>query len=179
MDQFTDIKGRRLWFDGSTSCSPSTVMKWLGKIPTSKLHVTEVTPEIKQYNALVEKDEKIRTKQEVNPFSFDWQLPVRYTNLDVKQYVVDQLACFEYDDDEVLDRFKRVLNELALFTKYGYIDVLRCLIYIVEVLEQNDQVWGVGRGSSVSSYVLYLIGVHEIDSFAYNLPFDDFLRHQD
>lgn len=154
-------------------------MSWLGKIPTKNLYVTEMTPEVKQYNALVESSEKIKTKQETAPFQFDWILPKRYKILDVKEYVLDQLGCFEYDDAEMMKRIHRVIKELTLFEKYGYTDVLRCLIYIVEVLEDNQQVWGVGRGSSVSSYVLYLIGVHEIDSFKYNLPIDDFLKHTD
>jgi DNA polymerase III alpha subunit len=37
-------------------------------------------------------------------------------------------------------------------------------------------VWGVGRGSSVASYVLFLIGVHRIDSMKYNLDYKEFLR---
>lgn len=177
--QYTELKGRKLWYDGDMSCTPSNVMKWLGKVPTDRLHVTEVNSEIKQYNALVDKSEKIGVKNDEKPFSFVWQIPDLYKNLDVKEYVVNQLLCFDYTDEQLEGRIKRVLHELALFKKYGYIDVLRCLIYVVEVLEENDQVWGVGRGSSVSSYVLYLIGVHEIDSYGYKLPFDDFLRHQD
>ena len=35
---------------------------------------------------------------------------------------------------------------------------------------------GVGRGSSVASYILYLIGVHRIDSIKYNLDWKEFLR---
>jgi DNA polymerase III alpha subunit len=37
-------------------------------------------------------------------------------------------------------------------------------------------IWGVGRGSSVASYVLYKLGVHRINSLYYNLDATEFLR---
>jgi DNA polymerase III alpha subunit len=49
-------------------------------------------------------------------------------------------------------------------------------IYIIDPLRKNNSVWGVGRGSSVASYVLYLIGVHKIDSLFFDLDIEDFLR---
>jgi DNA polymerase III alpha subunit len=50
------------------------------------------------------------------------------------------------------------------------------MIYLVDVMRENSVVWGVGRGSSVASYVLYLIGVHKIDSVKYNLDFKEFFK---
>jgi len=54
--------------------------------------------------------------------------------------------------------------------------LLRYMCYLVDFMRGNDIVWGVGRGSSVASYILYLIGVHRIDSIAYNLDWREFLR---
>ena len=54
--------------------------------------------------------------------------------------------------------------------------VLKTMKYIVDTLRKHDVVWGVGRGSSVASYALYLIGVHKIDSVKYNLPIDEFFK---
>ncbi len=70
----------------------------------------------------------------------------------------------------------RVSEELEAFIKHGMIDLLFVLKYIVDTLRNNNIVWGVGRGSSVASYVLYLIGVHKIDSIKYNLDWREFLR---
>jgi len=50
------------------------------------------------------------------------------------------------------------------------------MIYIVDMMRKNNLVWGVGRGSSVASYVLYLIGIHKIDSLKYNLNIEEFLK---
>jgi DNA polymerase III alpha subunit len=44
------------------------------------------------------------------------------------------------------------------------------------VMTENHVIWGVGRGSSVASYVLYLLGVHRIDSMFYDLDVSEFLR---
>ena len=55
-------------------------------------------------------------------------------------------------------------------------DVLQFLKYMVDTLRENNIVWGVGRGSSVASYVLYLLGVHKVNSIKYDLDPTEFLR---
>ena len=69
----------------------------------------------------------------------------------------------------------RVDEELKLFIQHGMFDMLFYLKYLVDTMRQNNVLWGVGRGSSVASYVLYLIGVHRIDSIKYNLDIREFL----
>jgi DNA polymerase III alpha subunit len=71
---------------------------------------------------------------------------------------------------------QRVGTELLLYQERNMFDLLRFLVYIVDVMREQDIVWGVGRGSSVASYVLYLIGVHKIDSLYYDLDIAEFLR---
>ena len=80
------------------------------------------------------------------------------------------------DDTEVNKRAVRVAKELSLFKTHGLFDILRVLIYVINTLDHNSVVWGVGRGSSVSSYVFYLIGVHDVDSVRYELDIEDFLH---
>ena len=70
----------------------------------------------------------------------------------------------------------RVEEELKVFEERGMEDLLRYMIYLVDYMRENDIVWGVGRGSSVASYVLYLIGVHKINSIKYSLDWREFLR---
>jgi DNA polymerase III alpha subunit len=70
----------------------------------------------------------------------------------------------------------RVSEELEAFIEHNMLDLLFVLKHIVDTLRANNVVWGVGRGSSVASYVLYLIGVHRIDSIKYNLDWREFLR---
>ena len=72
----------------------------------------------------------------------------------------------------------RVSQELELFIKHEMFDILHVMKYIVDTLRENKVVWGVGRGSSVASYVLFLIGVHKIDSIKYNLPIEEFFKEK-
>ena len=70
----------------------------------------------------------------------------------------------------------RVEAELELFAQHGMIDLLFYLKYLVDTMREHKIVWGVGRGSSVASYCLYLIGIHKIDSLKYNLDIQEFLK---
>jgi DNA polymerase III alpha subunit len=63
-----------------------------------------------------------------------------------------------------------------LYQERDLFDLLRYLVYLVDVMKDNNVIWGVGRGSSVASYVLYLLGVHRIDSMFYDLDVREFLR---
>jgi DNA polymerase III alpha subunit len=71
---------------------------------------------------------------------------------------------------------ERVVEELRLFDKHDMIPVLKTMKYVVDTLRANNVVWGVGRGSSVASYVLFIIGVHKIDSVKYKLPINEFFK---
>lgn len=79
------------------------------------------------------------------------------------------------ETDEQKDR---VTKELELFIQHGMFDLLFYLKYLVDTMRENNVVWGVGRGSSVASYVLYLIGVHKIDSIKYELDIHEFLKEK-
>jgi DNA polymerase III alpha subunit len=70
----------------------------------------------------------------------------------------------------------RVTEELTLFAQHNMIPLLKYLKYLVDTMRKNNIVWGVGRGSSVASYCLYLIGVHKIDSIKYSLDIKEFLK---
>jgi DNA polymerase-3 subunit alpha len=50
------------------------------------------------------------------------------------------------------------------------------LNYLMAVCKEKDIVTGVGRGSSVSSLTLYLLGVHAVDPVKYKLNYEEFLR---
>jgi len=63
-----------------------------------------------------------------------------------------------------------------LYQDKNLFNLLKYLKYLVDIMKENNIIWGVGRGSSVSSYVLYKLGVHKIDSMYYNLDVKEFLR---
>lgn len=98
----------------------------------------------------------------------EWNMPDAYKTFDIENWVLGRCP------DIVA--YNRSQEELAEFKSRNMLDLLRWLKYFVEFCRDNNILWGVGRGSSVSSYVLYLIGVHKIDSIKYNLDWQDFLR---
>jgi hypothetical protein len=74
------------------------------------------------------------------------------------------------------EQTNRVSEELELFIQHGMLDLLFYLKYLVDTMRSNNIVWGVGRGSSVASYILYLLGVHKVDSIKYGLDIREFLK---
>jgi DNA polymerase-3 subunit alpha len=71
---------------------------------------------------------------------------------------------------------QRVLDEMDAYSERNMIPLLQWTKHFVDTCQENGIVWGVGRGSSVASFVLYLLGVHQIDSVKYNLDWQEFLR---
>ena len=98
----------------------------------------------------------------------DWLMPEEYKDMDIAKWVLDK--CTNQD------QLQRVGAELLEFQRRDMMNLLKWMKYFVDTCRTNQVVWGVGRGSSVASYVLYLIGVHRIDSMKYNLDWQEFLR---
>lgn len=96
-----------------------------------------------------------------------WLMPVEYQNIDIEGYLVH--VCPK-------ENYQRLIEELQEFRNRNMLNLLKWLKYFVDTCRKNNVIWGVGRGSSVSSYVLYLIGVHKIDPIKYNLDWREFLR---
>ncbi len=173
----TKLNTRTLWFDGDSTVSANKLCgDMLKGLPVDSMFVEKITDEISQYNKLVSKTEKISVKTSVDELSFEWNIPEEYKLLDVVAFIGDKLIEEDGLKPDVYSRQIRCAEELELYKKLGLFDTIKALIYIINVLTEKDAVWGVGRGSSVSSYVLYLIGVHDIDSFYYDLDIADFLR---
>ena len=98
----------------------------------------------------------------------EWYMPAEYKQLDIAQYI---LTLCKTDAE-----LQRVGEELLLYQERNLFDLLRYLKYLVDVMKEHHLVWGVGRGSSLASYVLFLLGVHRIDSMYYDLDPREFLR---
>jgi len=101
----------------------------------------------------------------------EWFMPDEYKDINVYEYVLGkaETPCPQHVQE-------RIWEELNEYKNRGMAPLLRYMIYLVDFMRENDIVWGVGRGSSVASYVLFLIGVHRIDSIKYNLDWREFLR---
>lgn len=111
---------------------------------------------------------KLQTAQ---PATVSWLLPEEYLSLDIEGYL---LAKCTTDEEKY-----RVQREIQLYNTNNMIPVLKTMKYVVDTLRANNVVWGVGRGSSVASYCLFLLGVHKIDSIKYKLSIGEFFKGEE
>ena len=98
----------------------------------------------------------------------NWNMPKEYYDLDIAKWVLDQCK----NEDEL----QRAGDELIKFQERNMFVLLQYLKYLVDTMRENNIVWGVGRGSSVASFVLFLIGIHRINSLYYQLDIGEFLK---
>ena len=145
-----------------------------------KVHVVlcDANDDVDKFNAAMEEQGLDKLQKyiplDVDQKTFDsvcqseWFMPDEYKNMDISQYLQDKCKTQE--------ELVRYFEEYAEFNKRGMLPLLRYMVYLVDFMRENNIVWGVGRGSSVASYVLYLIGVHRINSIQYGLDWREFLR---
>jgi len=145
-------------------------------VDLTRINITEVQKFNEAIESLYIDADKLAqyTEPNVSVEEFDsqyqqnWHMPQEYKDLDIAKYLLDLCS----NDAEL----QRVGHELLEYQKIDFFDALRFLKYMVDTMRENNVVWGVGRGSSVASHVLYLLGVHKIDSLKYNLDPDEFFK---
>ena len=131
---------------------------------------------VKQFNAVTTELELEDLQSELE-HNKEFLIPEYYKQIDIEEHLRGLvLNNAEQLSDKQTEALNRVETELALFRARNLYPVLQLMIYIVDTMRKHNVVWGVGRGSSVASYCLYLIGVHKIDSIKYNLDIREFLK---
>lgn len=139
----------------------------------------EMTPEIERFNEMCMKFDQTKwmisppvvpegtPEEEHDRHAANWLVPDDIKQIDVRTFLLS--ICTDAARD-------RVNQEMDLYEERDLIPLLQLMMYLVNYFRENDVVWGVGRGSSVASYVLFLIGVHKIDPLKYGLSIDQFLK---
>ena len=145
-----------------------------------KVHVVLCDPsdDIDRFNAAMEEQGFDKLQKyiplDVDQKTFDgvcqseWFMPDEYKTFNLHSFLMSQCSTNE--------QIQRMNDEFVEFKNRNMLDLLRYMKYLVDFMRENNIVWGVGRGSSVASYVLYLIGVHRINSIQYDLDWREFLR---
>ncbi len=133
-------------------------------LPSNKNSYDNFEKECKNYGL------KVPFKLGNTDTDINWNLPDEFKDLDVFDYIKT------LHPNLTADQLSRVKLELVEFEKRDHYNLLRFLIYFVTILRSNNIIYGVGRGSSIASYVLYLVGIHRIDSYKYNLDIKEFLK---
>jgi len=162
-----------LVFDDTDICD--LIMK--GHSPTSLSNMTvDSSVQLSQILELIDTAPSWHYESQLNiePADFHtqqqqkWHMPEKYNDMDIAEHVLS-LCKSEAE-------LQRCGHELLIYQDKNLFDLLKYMVYLVDTMTENQIIWGVGRGSSVASYVLYKLGVHQVDSIYYNLDVEEFLR---
>lgn len=132
-----------------------------GYVPSGILYDFD-DPDIQEYNP--EQGDFIIVEDMRN----NWLIPDEYLELDIKSYILDKC------ENEI--EVKRAEYELELFEKIGQLNILKLAKYLVDTMYDNDVIWGIGRGSSVACFCLYLIGLNLVNPIEFDIPFSEFIH---
>lgn len=143
-------------------------------VPVTNISVDEITDEIIHFNKLSEQKLSIKTTATLPPKKL--LIPEAYEMLDINSYMEKTVLPTIPQDEFYLARLERFITELSLFEQHDMTYVLKVLLYVVDTFKKEKTVWGVGRGSSCASYILYLIGLHSIDPVKYDIPITEFFK---
>lgn len=178
-EPFTKLNNRILLHNGVTVVPPSRISGGLLKQLSSKyIRATKLTPELVEFNSFAE--------HPIKPFDVDSDLkfnintdlilPIEYIALDVVA-LVTQLHGDYITTKENYQRYHSTFKqELSWFQTHDKLSILKTVKFIVDRLKQHNIPWGLGRGSSVYSYILFLLELHSIDPIEHDLDYKEFLR---
>lgn len=122
------------------------------------------------YKLIYQKDLSVRD-DDFDPVSVN----NKHTSKDVDRllYIIESSPRY-CDGDDWKDG--RIEYEMKFFIDNDYVLFILKLKELIDKLKSDNKVWGVGRGSSCASYILYLLGVHDIDSVLYDIDFREFSK---
>jgi DNA polymerase III alpha subunit len=147
-----------------------------GKLTNLKDITVDYTDDIRQLEEVAEftfqrfndQLDQIAIKDFDSALQSDWFMPPEYREFDIAEYCISRCT----SDVQI----ERVKAEMTAYEDRGMVPLLQWIKHFVDTCNENGIVWGVGRGSSVASFVLFLLGVHQVDSVKYNLDWQEFLR---
>lgn len=170
-EPFSVLQDRILWFDGDVTVTNSSVSDYI-HYPTPRLHVEVIDESVEQFNKF--NATPITIKRELKKFDSSWTIPKYYLSLDLDKIIIEKFLNSEESKIQKYEKLNRIEQELRLIHNQQLDDVFKCILYCMDQFKENNITYGVGRGSSVSSYILYILDVHCVDSFKYNLDYYDF-----
>lgn len=176
----TALLDRRLRYDGVSIIPPERVARLLlsGTAP-SQLRLTHHDADTLLFNEQVEDELRVETAEPVK-LGFDWRLPASYQQLDIEEHFIslgaEKILNSSYTEQQQLVAMNRISEELAEVQRRGMVELIRTVIYVLDVFREKKVIWGVGRGSSCASYLLFLAGLHAVDCVKYDVPLTEFFH---
>lgn len=171
------LKDRLLLANGISIVEPEQVPDLLLRgLSPSQIQVVESSDDVEQFNSRSNEPLLVFDPESSIDLTLEkrWLLPQEYLDLDLKAYFDQFLQALPEDIQERAE--VRIANELTEVYTRHFEDGLRTIIYVVDTFKKNKQIWGVGRGSSCASYLLYLIGLHKVDCLKYDVSYHEFFH---
>jgi DNA polymerase III alpha subunit len=165
--KYSVLEDRILLYNGQSLVEPEIINSLLlSGIHPNYILTSELTEDIELFNML--SDDIIKQyKEEDIHFDFNWNIPKKYLDIDLIDYFSEYIT---------KDNSNRISEELQIVIDNNLQNHFKCMIYIVDMFKSKKQIWGIGRGSSVACYLLYLIGIHNIDCIKFNIPYTEFFH---
>lgn len=171
-----DLGNRILLDDGTVICNSDAIIELLySGEPVSNIFCSDQRDQQEWETSKIECDSDITGPlfadkpqySDINWFDY-WTTPEPYNSIDLDTWCLNKCN----NDTEK----NRALLELALLKERNMYPIMRHLIYCVDKWREHKIVWGVGRGSSVSSFILHLIGINRINPLEYDLDVTEWLK---
>jgi DNA polymerase III alpha subunit len=174
MSDKINLQDYTLWNDGTVEIPADKVIDFLILgVPIDKIAIDNYSPEVDQYNKI--SDCKLAIKEHNSKIDPSWVFPDEYKYLNVEEYLkslTEKIA-----NDSLLNyRIERLNIEIQLFLSRKLEYLIKLIKYIVDTLKNTNTFWGVGRGSSCSCYIFYLMGLHSVDCVLYDISITDFIK---
>jgi DNA polymerase III alpha subunit len=181
---FVELQKYRLYFDGTVEAHDpeKTHELLLLGLPPNSISTKAITDDIKQHNQLVDeiidKIQLSKQNEEIGA-SFTpalYQIPQEYFDIDLADFVNKKLQDIPMNATNMKQAQDRVDRELAEIAKRKIELLFKTIIYVVDIFNKNNIVYGVGRGSSCACYILYLLGLNLVNPLKYNIPVEEFFH---
>jgi DNA polymerase III alpha subunit len=179
-NKYTELHDRVLWFDGDCSMTKDQIERYFlnGNFNLDKVHIEEIDEEVIKFNKLT--GNHLGIKNYSNNTPIEWNIPEQYNKIDVFSYMAPLVKKYvtknpQYDKNDIV---QRVVTELESFAKLNMLGMIKVIIYLIDTLKKENLVWGVGRGSSCASFVLFLLELHKVDCIKYDVPLEEFFREE-
>jgi DNA polymerase III alpha subunit len=139
--------------------------------------LTEDHDEVRLYNKKMGKTLIPIWKNEKEEYpsdnTYQWTIPLEYQTLNIEELVIQNLIHKQLIKKEYVERLELELNIMEEKNMFPFI---RCLLYVVDSFKKNNVVWGIGRGSSCASLILYILDINKVDPVKYNIPHEEFFK---
>lgn len=181
-DLKTNLNDRTLRYDGVNIVTPEQVPSLLmyGILP-AQIKVTSIDDDVRMFNANVAAaDQILLAIDEPISIPLRWTIPTKYLDLDLTEYVISiyesRLQKLNFSAHELELAENRIAAELVEIERRGMVEFVKTVIFIIDEFRKANVVWGVGRGSSCASYILFLLGLHLVDPIKFDIPMDEFFH---